>query len=169
MLALEVGRQFALAVLDGRPPLRPTGVQRRVDADELADRPLAGVGGGPFGEPDGECFGKSAFQGGVVDLGSGDDGLEQEAPVDGQPAPVEGLHLVRDGDVGVQVGVAGAAVAVGEPGGDQPDHVDLPDAVVAGPRVEGVGLDEPQCVTDRGEVGAFDGGRDGGFGERPQG
>ena len=164
----NVGRQFALAVLDGRPTLRPAGVQRRVDADEFADRALAGVGGGPFGEPDGEGFGEAAFQGGVVDLGGGDDGLEQEASVDGEPASVEGLDLVRDRDVGVQVGVAGAAVAVGEPGGDQPGHVDLADAVVAGPGVEGVGLDEPQRVADRGEVGAFDGGRGGGFGERPQ-
>ncbi len=169
VLALERGRQFGLAVLDGRPPLRPAGVQRGVDADEFADRALAGVGGGPFGEPDGEGFGEAAFQGGVVDLGGGDDGLEQEASVDGEPASVEGLDLVRDGDVGVQVGVAGAAVAVGEPGGDQPGDVDLADAVVAGARVEGVGLDEPQRVADRGEVGAFDGGRGGGFGERPQG
>ena len=68
----------------------------------------------------------------------------------------------------MQVGVARAAVAVGEPGGDQPGHVDLPDAIVAGPRVERVGLDESQRVTDRGQVGTFDGGRRGGLGERPQ-
>ncbi len=139
-----------------------------VDADKFTDRALAGIGGGPFGEPDGECFGEAAFQGGVVDLGGGDDGLEQQASVDGEPAPVEGLHLVRDRDVGVQVGVAGAAVAVGEPGGDQPGDVDLTDAVVAGARIEGMGLDEPQRVADRCEMGAFDCGRGGGFGERPQ-
>lgn len=52
--------------------------------------------------------------------------------------------------------------------GDQPGHVDLPDAIVAGPRVERVGLDESQRVTDRGQVGTFDGGRRGGLGERPQ-
>lgn len=169
VLALERGRQFALAVLDGRPPLRPAGVQLRVDTDELADRALAGLGGRPLGEPDRQGFAEAAFQGSVVDLGGGDDGLEQEASVDGEPASVEGLDLVRDRDVGVQVGVAGAAVAMGEPGGDQPGHIDLTDAIVAGPRVEGMGLDEPQRVADRGEVGAFDGGRRGGFGERPEG
>jgi len=40
-------------------------------------------------------------------------------------------------------------VRVDEPGCDhQPGDVDLTDAVVAGPRVEGVGLDEPQRVVD---------------------
>jgi hypothetical protein len=49
--------------------------------------------------------------------------------VDGQPAPVEGLHLVDEGDVGVQVRVTGPGVAVGERGRDQPGDVDLPDPV----------------------------------------
>ena len=54
-------------------------------------------------------------------------GLEQHPPVDRQPPSVEGLHLVRDRDMGVQIRVAGPAVAVGKRGGDQAADVDLPD------------------------------------------
>lgn len=58
--------------------------------------------------------------------------LEQDTPIQGQPATIQGLHLVRDRDVGVQVRVAGAGVTVGERGRDQPCDVDLPDAGAAG-------------------------------------
>ena len=56
------------------------------------------------------------LQGGVVGLRRRHGGFEQHPAVDGQPASVEGLHLVRDGDVGVQVRVTGSGVAVGERG-----------------------------------------------------
>ena len=59
------------------------------------------------------------FQGGVVGLRRRHRRLEQHPSVDGQPASVEGLHLVRDSDVGVQVRVPGSGVAVGERGRDQ--------------------------------------------------
>ena len=61
--------------------------------------------------------------------------------------------------MGVQVGVAGAAVAVGERGRDQPLHVDLPDPVGACAAIQGVLLDEAQRVGDGGPVGPFDLGR----------
>jgi len=81
-----------------------------------------------------------AFEGGVVGLGGGDDGLEQDPSVDGQPPSTtvggavsavtgEGLDLVSHGDVGVQVGVAGAGVAVGERGRDEAADLDLPHSV----------------------------------------
>ena len=55
---------------------------------------------------------------GVVGFRGGNIGLEEHPAVDGQPASVEGLHLVGDRDMGVQVRVAGPAFAVGERGGD---------------------------------------------------
>ena len=70
--------------------------------------------------------------------------------------------------MGVQVGVSGAAVAVGERGRDQSLHVDLPDAVGAGAAEQGVLFDEGQRVGDRSPVGLFDLRRNGRFGERPQ-
>ena len=77
-------------------------------------------GARPFGEPHPEAVAQLGFQGGVVGLRRGDDGLEQHPPVDRQPPPVEGLDLVGHRDVGVQVRVAGPAVAVGERRRDQP-------------------------------------------------
>ncbi len=93
------------------------------------------------------------LEGGVVGLRGGDVGLEQDPPVDGQPLPGQGLHLVRDRDVGVQVGVPGAGVAVGERGRDQPGDVDLADPVGALAGVQGVRLDERQRVGDGVVVG----------------
>jgi hypothetical protein len=44
--------------------------------------------------------------------------------------------------VGVQIRVAGPAVAVGERGGDQASDVDLPDPLRAGPGEQGMLLNE---------------------------
>jgi hypothetical protein len=62
---------------------------------------------------------------GVVGLRGGHVGFEQHPAVDGQPAPVEGLHLVRHRDVGMEIRVAGPAVPVCERGRDQAPDVDL--------------------------------------------
>ena len=83
---------------------------------------------------------------GVVGLRRGNVGFEQHPAVDRQPASVEGLHLVRHRDVGVQIRVAGPAVAVGERGRDQASDVDLPDALRPGPGEQGMLLDERQGV-----------------------
>ena len=109
------------------------------------------------------------LEGGVVGLRGGDVGFEQHPSVDGQPASVEGLHLVRHRDVGVQIRVAGPAVAVGERGRDQASDVDLPDALWPGPGEQGMLLDERQSVLDGGLMGPFDHGRHRRFGDRPQG
>ena len=108
------------------------------------------------------------FEGGVVGLGRGDLRLEQDPAVDGQPAAVEGLHLVRDGDVGVQVGVAGAGVAVGERRRHQPADINLADALGAGPGEQGVGFDEPERIRDRRLVAPLDRRRGLRVSERPQ-
>ena len=89
------------------------------------------------------------LEGGVVGLRRGHVGFEQHPPVDRQPASVEGLHLVRDRDVGVQIRVAGPAVAVGERGRDQASDVDLPDPLRPGPGEQGMLLDERQRVLAR--------------------
>ncbi len=109
------------------------------------------------------------LQRGVVGLRRGNVGLEQHPAVDGQPASVEGLHLVRDRDMGVQIRVAGPAVAVGERGRDQAADVDLPDPLRPGPGEQGMLLNERQRVLHGGLMGAFDDGRNGRFGDRPQG
>ena len=74
----------------------------------------------------------------ISGLRRGNIGLEQHPSVDGQPASVEGLHLVGDRDVGVQIRVAGPAVPVGERGRDQASDVDLPDPLRPGPGEQGM-------------------------------
>jgi hypothetical protein len=68
----------------------------------------------------------------------------------------------------VQVGVAGAGVAVREGGGDEPAGLDLADALGAFTGEEGVVLQVGQGVLDGALVGAFDRGRDRLVGDRPQ-
>ena len=116
MIMLELDGQLAAAGVDVGAAGRPALVQSWVDTDDLPDRPLRRVGAGPFGEPHPQVVAEVLFECGVVGLRGGNVGLEQHPPVDGQPASVEGLHLVRHRDVGVQIGVAGPAVAVGERG-----------------------------------------------------
>ncbi len=70
--------------------------------------------------------------------------------------------------MGVQIRVAGTAVAVGERGRDQATHVDLPDPLGPGPGEQGLLLDEAQRVVDRGLMGPFDRHPYRRFGDRPQ-
>jgi hypothetical protein len=107
------------------------------------------------------------FQGGVVCFRGCHIGLEQHPTVNGQPASIEGLHLVRHRHVGVQIRVAGPAVAVGERGGDQASDVDLPDALRPGPGEQGMLLDERQSILDGGLMGLFDESRHRRVGDRP--
>ena len=129
MITLKPGRQYTLPVLDQHPPRRPTLVQGRVNTDDLPHRPLTRISVGPVREPHPQPVAEMVLQGGVVGLRRGHGRFEQHPSVDGQPASVEGLHLVRDRDVGVQIRVTGSAVAVGERGRHQAGHIDLPDPV----------------------------------------
>ena len=144
------------AVLDVEPPLGEAAVQVGVDADDLAHRPLAGVLVGALGEAHPEGVDQVPLECGVVGLRGRDDRLVQGPAVDGQPGPVEGLDLVGHGDVGVQVGVPGAGVAVGERGGDQAADVDLTHPVGAAAGEQRLGLDEVDRVLDGRLVGPFD-------------
>ena len=105
---------------------------------------------------------------GVVGLRGGNVGFEQHPSVDGQPASVEGLYLVGYCDVGVQIRVAGPAVAVGERGADEASHVDLPDALRPRPGEQSMVLDEHQGVLDCGLMGLLDHRRHRRIGDRPQ-
>jgi hypothetical protein len=70
------------------------------------------------------------------------------------------LHLVRDGDVGVQIGITGSGVAVGERRGDEPADVDLPDSVSSLSGKQCVAFDEVQCILHGSLVGLLDPGSD---------
>ena len=169
MITLKPGRQYTLPVLDQHPPRRPTLVQRRVDTDDLPHRPLTRIGVGPVREPHPQPVAEMMFQGGVVGLRRRHGGFEQHPSVDGQPASVEGLHLVRDGDVGVQIRVTGSGVAVGERGRHQAADVDLPDPVSALSGEQGVAFDEVQRILHGSLVRSFDLRGDVRVGDRPQG
>ena len=80
----------------------------------------------------------------------------QDATVDRQPPTAQGLHFVRDRDMGVQVRVAGAGVAVGERGGDQPGDVDLAYPARTLPGEQRPILHEPQRGRDRSLMGPLD-------------
>ena len=108
------------------------------------------------------------LQGGVVGLRGRHRGLEQHPSVDGQPASLEGLHLVRDSDMGVQIRITGSAVAVRERGRDQPGDIDLPDTVPSLPGAQGVAFDEGQRIPYRSLVRSFDLRGDVDVGDRPQ-
>jgi hypothetical protein len=70
--------------------------------------------------------------------------------------------------MGVQIRVAGPAVAVGERGRDQATHVDLPDPLRPDPSEQGLLLDEVQRLVDRCLMGPFDRRRHRRFSDRPQ-
>jgi hypothetical protein len=78
------------------------------------------------------------------------------------------LDLVGDGDVGVQIGVTGAAVPMRERCRDQTMDVDLPHTLRPLPGEQGVLLDEGQGIAYGRVVGAFNQGCDVGIGYSPQ-
>ena len=140
VFGLERDRQGGPAHVDPRPPLGPDLGQLLGHTDDLADGPLAGgrgrVGVGAGLERHPEPPVQLGLDAGVVPLGRGDGGLEQHPGVQGQP-PAGGAvrgpdaDLVGDRDVGVQVRVAGAGVAVVERRGEQAGGVQLLHPVAA--------------------------------------
>src|SRR4029453_1934491 len=118
---------------DQHPPARPALVQYRVDTDNLPHRPLTWSGVGSFGELHPEPVAEMMFQGGVVGFRGRHRRFEQHPTVNGQPASVESLHLVRNSNMSVQIRVAGTGVAVRERGRHQAAYVDLPDPVASLP------------------------------------
>jgi hypothetical protein len=82
VVGLERRREHAAAGLDRDPAGGPPRVQARVDPDDLADRALAPVGAFPLREDQPEAGPQVLLQGGVVRLGRGHVGLEQDPPID---------------------------------------------------------------------------------------
>ena len=166
MIALEGDGQFASADVDVGAAAGPALVQAGVDADDLPDRPLGRVAVEAFGEPDAEIAAEVLLQRGVVGLRRRHLRLEQHPPINRQPAPVQGLHLVRHRHMGVQIRITGPAVPMGERGRHQAADVDLPDPLRTGPGEQRLLLNEPQRIPHRGLMGLLDDRRDGGS-ERP--
>ena len=165
---LEIARQFGSAGLDVGSPSRPPLVQLRVDPDDLSDRALAWVRVLPLREANPKIPCQVPLQGRVVGLRGRDDSLVEHPTVDAQPLALGRLYLVGDRDVRVQIRVPGPAVAVRERGGHQALDVDLTHPVGAGSAVQGVTLDELQCVLDRCLVRQLDPGCQGRVGQGPQ-
>ena len=92
-------------------------------------------------------------------LGGHDLGLEHHPAVEGEPLAAfvrQGLDLVGDHDVGVQVGVAGAGVAVVERGGDEAGDRYLPDAALANAGEGDLSLGRPIVARTAAFVGGLD-------------
>ncbi len=120
MSGAKVRSEFGLSVDDLTPTRRPPGQQVRVQPDDLTDTSLGSTevatGSRAVGEPDPERAGQVMLEPGVVRLGRGDDGLEQHTTVDREPPTrypaswsvvFDGLDLVPNRDMGMQVGVTG--------------------------------------------------------------
>ena len=116
MIFLELDGQLAAAGLDVGTAGRPALVQSGSTPTISRIGRFAGSVSGRSANRTPKRVAEVLLQRGVVGLRRGHGGLEQHPSVDGQPASVEGLHLVRDRDVGVQIRVAGSAVPVGERG-----------------------------------------------------
>ena len=168
MITLKPSRQYTLPVLDQHPARRPTLVQELVDTDDLPHRPLPRIGVGPIREPHPQPVPEMMLQGSVVSLRRSHGRFKQHPAVDRQPVSIDGLHLVRHGDVGVQIRITGAGVAVGERGRDQAGNVDLPDPVSALPGEQCVAFDEGQRILHGSLVRSFDLRGNVGVGDRPQ-
>jgi hypothetical protein len=89
------------------------------------------------------------FQGGVVGFRGRHGGLEQDPAVDGQPASVDCLHLVRNSDMSVQIRITDSGVPVGKRRRHQAADVDVPDPVPALPGKQCVAFDEAQRILHR--------------------
>ena len=157
-----------LAGLDHQAPARPALREALIHPRDLTRRPLAQVAVRPLGEHQPRPVGQVLLQAGVVGLRRAHRGRIQDPPVDRQPAPVQGLDLVGHRQVGVQVRVAGAGVAVDERSRDRTAHVDLAHPVAAGAGEQRVAFEVGQGVGHRLVVGGLDLVPDCGRGDRPQ-
>ena len=166
VIALKGDGQFAAADVDVGAAGGPALVQSGVDADDLPDRPFGRVAAESFGEPDAESAAEVLLQRGVVGLRRRHLRLEQHPPINRQPAPVEGLHLVRHRHMGVQIRIPGPAVPMRERRRHQAADVDLPDPLRTGPGEQRMLLNEPQRILHRGLMGLLDHRRHG-WAERP--
>ena len=159
--AQELGGQVGTQGADLPHPGRPPVVQPRVDTDDLAHRTLPHpalrvTGTGAFGEGEAKAGAEFLLEGGVVVLAAGDVEAVEHPGIQRAPIAAVGLDLVRYGDVGVQVGVTGPALPVGEHRHHQTPDLDLGGAAGADPGVAGLGFQPGQGAVDGGVVRGFD-------------
>ena len=141
---------FGEAGFDGLAARGELPAQVRGDAGHLGQASA-------YGRPlQAEVLGELAAQDGLVDVAGGELVAVEGGGVDGRPLPVLAAEQVGDHDVGVQLGVVGAAGTVLERGGDQPVAGDACGAVpVALPAAGAAGDEQLQIVhrlPDRGHV-----------------
>ena len=153
VVGLELLGQFGGAGFDGLAPRRPAVHQFRAHTDDFTDRALSATRGRDFGEAQSQPLPEVGLQPCVVQLGGRHHDPVQRLSVQRQPAlntvGVDGGDLVRDGDVGVQIGVTCAGVAVGERGTDQAGGVDLGHTTGARTGERRIGFQEGQRIGDR--------------------
>ena len=121
-----------------------------------------------LGEPHAEPRRQQGLEPGVVPLGRRHRRPVQRPAVERQPPPVGRLHLVRDRDVRVQIGVAGARVAMRERDREQPARVDLLRPAGADPCVDRLALEPADDVAHRRVVRGRDLASHRRIGDRPQ-
>src|SRR4029450_691649 len=87
---------------------------------------------------------------------------------DGEPPSIKGLHLVRDGNMGVQIRIPSTGVAGRERRGHQTRAIDRPERVSSLPGEQRVPFDEAQRVSYRSLMREFDLTCELRVGDRPQ-
>jgi hypothetical protein len=113
-----------------------------------------------LGEPVGEQV--------VVELRESDGCVVQGTGIEAAPPPVRTLHLVRNHNMGMQVGIARAGVPMIEARGDRTPRSDLRYSAVPGAGEQRLPLEHADHVGDRGAVRRRDPGLQVRPGQRPQ-
>lgn len=141
VLTPEGAKELFVAGLDVGPPGGEVLDELHRYPGDLPDR-LPGPGGvRPLDERHRKTPAQLGFEGGVVELADRHCDPAQRAGVQAAPLAVHALNLGGDGDVGVQIGVAGAAVVMIEYRRDQPASLDLRHPALACPGERGVLLE----------------------------
>ena len=168
---LQLGRPVGVAAVLGAVVGSSSSAYRSSIATRRLEKCSISAGGTPTisrtGRLPGSVPGRSAkrhaepatqgvLEAGVVPLRRGDPERVQQSGVERAPLAVDAAHLVGHRDVGVQVGVAAAGLAVVERGRDQAGGVDLGDARMAGAGERGMPFDPGQRVADRLVMGVLD-------------
>jgi hypothetical protein len=145
----ELTGQVGVPVLDRRPSLGEMPHQPGRDADQLPNRPLARSGARPLGELHPEPAGEGILQASVVPLRGGNAEGVQATGVERPPLAVHAADLVRHRDMGVQVRITRAGLAMVERRAHQTTGVALRDPAVTGPGERRMLLDPTDRRGDR--------------------
>ena len=156
MSVLEIDRQLRLTGLDRRPPTRPRLPQPGRHTDDLPHRPLARIPRSVDRETQPQPGHQMRLQLRVVHLRDAHHPRMQRTAIDRQPRPIQGLDLVRDSDMGVEIRIPRPRIPMRERRRDQPCDLDLPHPTMPTPREQDPLLQIPQRVRDRRVVSLLD-------------